>query len=459
MRSMHERKALMAELADAFVALPGGLGTFEELCEILTWAQLGEHGKPVVILDVEDFYEPLFALLDRAVDERFLRPEHRALANRARSVAEVLELLEQTRRARPGQVDRPGRDVTGQPEGVPWPTDIVAGGGGAARGRRSGGRLMAQPPELGLTLAVAVVHRGRLVAEAYGPDTAADTTLISWSTAKSVTHALVGLLVGDGRLQLHEPAPVAAWEGDARSRITLQHLLEMRPGLRFAEEYVDAGASDVIEMLFGAGQDDVAAFAAGLPARPRAGHGVELLVRHHEHRRPHRRRRGRWRGHRHARLPRGPAVRSSRDDQCLASFRRCRHLRRLVVPLRHGPGLRPLRLPLPPRRHVGRHTAAARGVGRPRPSARAGARNGGVRLRRALVVVARPTRVPSPPTGTRASTSWWSPTAISWWCDSARRRPSCGRTCSFGCGPWSTRSPERRHSGQGHPPVVGCPAL
>src|SRR5262249_62350179 len=78
--SMHERKALMAELADAFVALPGGMGTWEELLEILTWAQLGEHAKPVVVLDVNDFYGPLFELLDRAVDARFVRPEHRALA-------------------------------------------------------------------------------------------------------------------------------------------------------------------------------------------------------------------------------------------------------------------------------------------------------------------------------------------------------------------------------------------
>jgi uncharacterized protein (TIGR00730 family) len=93
MRSMHERKALMADLSDAFVALPGGLGTFEELCEMLTWAQLGEHRKPVVILDVDGFYEPLFALFDRAVEERFLRTEHRALAQRARSVDEVLALM------------------------------------------------------------------------------------------------------------------------------------------------------------------------------------------------------------------------------------------------------------------------------------------------------------------------------------------------------------------------------
>jgi CubicO group peptidase (beta-lactamase class C family) len=155
--------------------------------------------------------------------------------------------------------------VTGQPDGVPWPTGSWPRGEPPAEASEVVAELMTQPPELGLTLAVAVVHRGRLVAEAYGPETTAATTLISWSTAKSVTHAVVGLLVGDGRLQLHEPAPVAAWEGDARSGITLQHLLEMRSGLRFAEEYVDAGASDVIEMLFGAGQDDVAAFAAGFP--------------------------------------------------------------------------------------------------------------------------------------------------------------------------------------------------
>ena len=104
--SMHERKALMAELADGFVALPGGLGTFEELCEILTWAQLGYHAKPVVILDVE---RVLRAALRPAStgpsSEGFVRPEHRALANRARTVGEVFELLDQPaalRRCRSG---------------------------------------------------------------------------------------------------------------------------------------------------------------------------------------------------------------------------------------------------------------------------------------------------------------------------------------------------------------------
>jgi uncharacterized protein (TIGR00730 family) len=91
--SMHERKALMAELADGFVALPGGMGTFEELFEILTWSQLGMHAKPVVLLDVAGYWEPVFAMLDRAVDEGFVRDEHRALALRADDPREALELM------------------------------------------------------------------------------------------------------------------------------------------------------------------------------------------------------------------------------------------------------------------------------------------------------------------------------------------------------------------------------
>ena len=71
---MHERKALMADLADAFVALPGGVGTLEELFEVYTWAQLGIHAKPVGLLDVAGYWEPLAAWLDHAVDAGFLRP-------------------------------------------------------------------------------------------------------------------------------------------------------------------------------------------------------------------------------------------------------------------------------------------------------------------------------------------------------------------------------------------------
>jgi uncharacterized protein (TIGR00730 family) len=77
--SMHERKARMTERADAFVALPGGFGTYDEFCEALTWSQLGIHAKPIGVLNVEGFFDPLLAMLDRAVAEGFARDEHRAL--------------------------------------------------------------------------------------------------------------------------------------------------------------------------------------------------------------------------------------------------------------------------------------------------------------------------------------------------------------------------------------------
>lgn len=78
--SMHERKAKMAEYSDAFIALPGGLGTFEEIFEMLTWTQLGVHKKPCGLLNVEGYYDPLRAQLDRAVSDGFLRSLHRDIA-------------------------------------------------------------------------------------------------------------------------------------------------------------------------------------------------------------------------------------------------------------------------------------------------------------------------------------------------------------------------------------------
>nr|WP_314371802.1 TIGR00730 family Rossman fold protein [uncultured Acinetobacter sp.] len=76
--TMHERKALMAERASAFIALPGGLGTFEEILEIATWGQLNQHQKPMIIYNVNRFYDALIAQLDHAVEEGFLPPQHRA---------------------------------------------------------------------------------------------------------------------------------------------------------------------------------------------------------------------------------------------------------------------------------------------------------------------------------------------------------------------------------------------
>ncbi len=77
--SMHERKALMASLSDAFIALPGGFGTFEEFCEVVTWTQLGLHGKPCGLLNVAGYYDGLIALFDRAVADGFIRPENRGI--------------------------------------------------------------------------------------------------------------------------------------------------------------------------------------------------------------------------------------------------------------------------------------------------------------------------------------------------------------------------------------------
>jgi uncharacterized protein (TIGR00730 family) len=77
--SMHERKAMMAELSDAFIAMPGGYGTFEEFCEVLTWTQLGLHRKPCGILNVGGYYDHLLALFDHAVTEEFVKPVHRRM--------------------------------------------------------------------------------------------------------------------------------------------------------------------------------------------------------------------------------------------------------------------------------------------------------------------------------------------------------------------------------------------
>jgi uncharacterized protein (TIGR00730 family) len=99
--SMHERKALMHELSDAFIALPGGLGTLEELTEVLTWNQLGLNGKPVVLLDVLGYWSRLLGLLDHAVSEGFVRPEDRAVIRHTSDVGEALALAEEPAPTRP----------------------------------------------------------------------------------------------------------------------------------------------------------------------------------------------------------------------------------------------------------------------------------------------------------------------------------------------------------------------
>ncbi|MCU1487422.1 MAG: penicillin-binding protein beta-lactamase class [Actinomycetia bacterium] len=123
---------------------------------------------------------------------------------------------------------------------------------------------------LATSFAVLVLQAGEVVAERYGTlpggqVVGPETPLRSWSMAKSMLHAAIGVLVADGRLAVDEPAPVHAWSGDPRSGITIEDLLAMRDGLDFNEDYVDGERSDTIEMLFGSGMEDVAAYAVGRP--------------------------------------------------------------------------------------------------------------------------------------------------------------------------------------------------
>lgn len=93
-RTMHERKAAMAESADAFIAMPGGFGTMDEFMEIVTWMQLGIHSKPCILMNVAGYYDALLRFIDAAVEEGFIRAENRALVRVARNAAEALGIIE-----------------------------------------------------------------------------------------------------------------------------------------------------------------------------------------------------------------------------------------------------------------------------------------------------------------------------------------------------------------------------
>ncbi len=191
----------------------------------------------------------------------------------------------------------PERDLLpfpAQPDGVPWPTEAWPEaapadlGGDAERLTALLDELVTPEPhpELGLTYAAAVVVGGRLVAERYGrrvvrdlrslgedpphDDLDGEDELLSWSMAKSLTHLAVGVAVGDGKLDVHDPVPERQWtaDDDPRRAITWDDLLTMRPGLRWTEEYYDLAGDqmpDVITMLFGDGAEDMATFAASFP--------------------------------------------------------------------------------------------------------------------------------------------------------------------------------------------------
>lgn len=98
-KSMHERKAMMYDLADGFIAMPGGFGTFEEFCEILTWAQLGLHTKPCGLLNVDGFYDNMLAMFAHAEKESLLRPEHRAMVLESAEPEQLLAEMDAYRSA------------------------------------------------------------------------------------------------------------------------------------------------------------------------------------------------------------------------------------------------------------------------------------------------------------------------------------------------------------------------
>jgi CubicO group peptidase (beta-lactamase class C family) len=161
-----------------------------------------------------------------------------------------------------------------QPEAVPWPTaewPVAAPGRDVDAARVAAVAERAFAPSSaashGQTFALLAVHRGRIVLERYAPGRGPEDTFPSWSVAKSILHAAVGVLVGEGRLAPHAPAPVAAWRapGDPRGAITLEHLLRMVDGLDFVEVYEADGRSDVVDMLFRTGKDDVAGYAIARP--------------------------------------------------------------------------------------------------------------------------------------------------------------------------------------------------
>ena len=176
-----------------------------------------------------------------------------------------------------------------QPEDVAWPTDAWPTAELDPRVDRVALEALLdraftvpEPDDLERTHSVAVVHRGALVAERHAHDVSPDDAFRSWSMAKSITAALVGILVRDGKLDIDAPIPVKEWDAsDPRSRITIDQMLRMVDGLRFREaealpsggvRYYPDEENDVVQMLFGPGRDDVAAYASTLPkvAEPEA---------------------------------------------------------------------------------------------------------------------------------------------------------------------------------------------
>ncbi len=154
-------------------------------------------------------------------------------------------------------------------DGVQWPTENWDRGEVPADISADFSRIADEIFDLtgpqGVTYALLVVKDGRLVYERYDHGANAFYLQYSWSMAKSVTQALAGILIKQGRLSLYDPAPVPEWQDDDRRHITMDQLLRMSSGLAFQEDYVDGGVSDVIPMLMFDGRHDTGGFAAAMP--------------------------------------------------------------------------------------------------------------------------------------------------------------------------------------------------
>lgn len=186
-------------------------------------------------------------------------------------------------------------DLPAQPEGRPWPTATWATGEQASGDAERVADLFEQAFDpgavdvLGEHRALLAVQGGRIVAERYAPGLDATTAHLSWSVAKSITHAAAGLLVARGLLDPEAPVDAPEWQepGDPRRDIRTSDLMSMRSGLRFVEDYVDDTTSDCLEMLYGSGADDVAHYAASRALEHRVGEqfnyssgSTNVVVRH-----------------------------------------------------------------------------------------------------------------------------------------------------------------------------------
>lgn len=160
-------------------------------------------------------------------------------------------------------------DLPTQPAGVPWPTRTWPKGSLAPTDPERFEQMANEVFDLhgpqGVTYALVVIKGGELVYERYDAGANDFYLQYSWSMAKSITHALAGILVRQGKLDIHAPAPVPEWQEDDRRHVTLDQLLRMSSGLKFNEDYVDGAISDVIPMLQLDGRHDTGAFAAAMP--------------------------------------------------------------------------------------------------------------------------------------------------------------------------------------------------